>query len=82
MSKYAPLRDYLQLQHHREFILSFGEIEDIIRDRLPASADRPQFWANVRRQDFNNVQREAWRVAGYEAFLIAGSQRVRFRKLS
>lgn len=79
MSKYAPLRDYLMLQRHREFELTFREVEGILGAPLPKSADRPQWWANV--QDTSgHVQREAWRKAGYEAFLIPGSQRVKFRR--
>ena len=41
MSKYAPLRDYLQLQSRAELELTFKEIEGIIGSRLPTSADRP-----------------------------------------
>jgi hypothetical protein len=76
MSIYDALRDYLKSIKFREIQLTFGEIEKIISRPLPKSADRPQWWANT--LDPGHVQREAWRAAGFDAFLIAGSRRVRF----
>ncbi|MGH8291527.1 MAG: DUF7662 domain-containing protein [Steroidobacteraceae bacterium] len=80
MSKYAPLRDYLMRQKYREFELTFKEIEAIIGGRLPSTADRPQWWANVSDPATTHVQREAWRSAGYDAFLLRGSDKIKFRK--
>ena len=80
MSRYAPLRDYLQRQRAAEFELTFRAIEDLIGCKLPASADRPQWWANVKDPATTHVQREAWRAAGYDAFLIKGSDKVKFRR--
>ncbi|MEJ6789554.1 hypothetical protein BrevBR_08360 [Brevundimonas sp. BR2-1] len=48
---------------------------------LPNSAARPQWWANITDPDQSPVQREAWRAAGFDAFLIAGRDRVRFRRV-
>jgi hypothetical protein len=79
MSKYDPLRDYLLKQHLRELVLSFREIELILAFNLPASAYRPQWWANVEGET-THVQREAWRDAHYDAFLIRGSNKVQFRR--
>jgi hypothetical protein len=79
VSKYDPLRDHLAQQQHREFDLTFGEIERILGFSLPKSAERPQWWSNIQGQS-THVQREAWREAGYDAFLIAGSRRVKFRR--
>lgn len=79
MSKYSPLRDHLLSQRHSEFEMTFREIETILGFPLPFSADRPQWWANTTGVS-SHVQREAWRLAGYDAFLIAGSERVKFRK--
>jgi hypothetical protein len=79
MSKYDPLQDHLMRQRHREFELTFREIEGILGFPLPASADRPQWWANVEGQT-SHVQRESWRAAGYDAFLILGSNKVKFRR--
>jgi hypothetical protein len=80
MSKYDPLRDLLLQCGHREFDLTFSEIEKALGFPLPTSADRPQWWANIAAVP-GPSQREAWRQAGYKAFLIAGSRRVKFRKV-
>jgi len=80
MSKYDPLRDWLRRQHLRDLELSFAEIENILGSRLPASRERPQWWANQRAP--GRPQREAWRLAGYDAFLVRGSNRVKFRKVA
>ena len=79
MSKYDPLRDYLQSQKHSELKLTFKEIEGLLGSSLPASAERPQWWANQTTP--GHPQREAWRAAGYDAFLVRGSDKVQFRKV-
>ncbi len=81
MGKYVPLRDYLKRQKGDEFELTFVEIERRLGALLPNSASRPQWWANVVDAVLSPVQREAWRAAGFEAFLIAGKDRVRFRRI-
>jgi hypothetical protein len=78
-SKYDPLRDYLLKQHLREIELTFGEIENILGFPLPPVSERPQWWANQVAP--GRPQREAWRAGGYDAFLVAGSRNVRFRKV-
>jgi hypothetical protein len=80
MSKYDGLRDHLRQREGAEFSLTFKEIEKAIGGPLPKSADRPQWWANVTDPRTTHVQRNAWREAGYDAFLISGSERVMFRK--
>lgn len=80
MAKYDPLRDYLLRQRLHQFDLTFREIETIIGFKLPASANRPQWWANVKDPSTTHVQREAWRAAGYDAFLVSGSDKVRFQR--
>jgi hypothetical protein len=82
MPKYDPLRDYLSRQHARELELTFKEIEAMVGSRLPVSATRPQWWSNVKSRMTTHVQREAWRDAGYDAFLVAGSNKVKFRRVS
>lgn len=77
--RYAPLAAYLSEQAQPEFSLSFDEIEAVIGVPLPTSAERPQWWANTVAAH-TNVQREAWRAAGYDAFLLAGQRQVRFRR--
>jgi hypothetical protein len=78
--KYSALRDFLMLQKGREFILSFVEIEKVLGFDLPQSAERPQWWANTQSQT-SHVQREAWRSAGYDAFLQANRSSVKFVKV-
>jgi hypothetical protein len=80
VAKYDGLRDYLRLQRGPEFSLTFGEIEKAIGAALPKSAVRPQWWANVTDPNTTYTQRNAWREASYDAFLVAGSDRVIFRK--
>jgi len=79
MSIYDPLRDYLKACSFREIELNFSEVEKIIGHALPASSNRPQWWANQRAA--GRPQREAWRAAGFDAFLIAGSRKVQFRRV-
>ncbi len=76
MSIYDPLRDHLKRHDLRELELSFPKIEEIIGRQLPRSADRPQWWANQVAP--GHPQREAWRAAGFDAFLIASSRKVKF----
>ncbi len=80
MAKYDGLRDYLRRQTGVELSLTFREIEKVIEAALPKSAERPQWWANVTDPQSTHIQRNAWREAGYDAFLVAGSDRVIFRK--
>lgn len=80
-SRYHPLREWLSSQTAREFVASFAEIEKVLGTALPASAERPQWWANTTKAH-TNVQREAWRAAGYDAFLLKDQARVRFVKRS
>lgn len=82
MGKYDPLHRHLRRQRAAELELSFAEIERILGALLPKSANRPQWWANVTDLDTAHVQRHAWGRAGYDAFLIAGRDRVRFRRTS
>jgi hypothetical protein len=81
VARYDPLRDHLSRQALSELIMPFAEIEQLVGP-LPDSAQRPQWWANVRSQTSASVQREAWRAAGYNAFLIAGSNKVRFVRVA
>jgi hypothetical protein len=77
MAKYDPLRTHLMRQDAPELVLTFAEIETLLDRRLPTTATRPQFWAHTV-NNAGNVQREAWRSAGYNAFLVTGENRVRF----
>lgn len=76
MGKFAPLADYCREQRFREFELPFHKIESIISSKLPESALRPQYWANVASEA--GPVRSAMKDTPYETFLVAGSRRVRF----
>ena len=57
--------------------MRFEEIEKVLGFPLPKSAERPQWWANVTGDSHPHSQ--AWQAAGYDAFLVQGSRKVRFR---
>jgi len=80
MGKYDPLRDYLRKKKTDELELSFVEIERKLGYMLPNSASLPQWWANTTEHNSRHVQCKAWGDAGYDAFLIAGAERVRFKR--
>lgn len=77
VSKYDPLREDLCKRPRGEFTLTFRQIEEVLGFPLPSSAQRPQWWANI--TDGGHSQTRAWSGAGFDAFLIAGSRKVRFR---
>jgi hypothetical protein len=79
MAKYDPLQSYLRRRGGAELELSFADVERIIGGMLPASASRPEWWANETDPDGRHVQRRAWGDAGYDAFLLP-KERVRFTR--
>ena len=76
-SKYEPLRAHLAGHPAGEFTLRFAEIEAILGSPLPKSAELPQWWANV--TGSGHPYSQAWQSAGFDAFLVAGARKVRFR---
>lgn len=80
MGKYDPLYQHLRRRSADELEMSFAEVERVIDAMLPNSAARPQWWSNEAGLDTTHVQCRAWREAGFDAFLIAGKDRVRFRR--
>lgn len=80
MGKYDSLRDYLKRQAGDEFELTFTEIERVLLAFLPHRAKRPEWWSLELDAGRSSVQRDAWRVAGFHASLIAGKERVRFQR--
>ncbi len=78
MGKYDPLRDYLKRQKVDALELSFAEIELRLRAMLPKGASLPQWWADEAESTPRDVQKDAWRAAGFDACLIPGKERVRF----
>ncbi len=77
VSKYDPLQENLRKRSRGEFTLTFRQIEEVLGFPLPASAQRPQWWANVK--GGGHPQSRAWAGAGFDAFLVSGSKKVRFR---
>ena len=64
MAKYDPLRDWLKACGKDEVALSFLEIEGVLGDTLPQSADDHRaWWANEPKG--RHVQARAWLDAGY-----------------
>src|SRR5688572_13250206 len=81
VGKYDPLRRRLSRLKTDEVVLSFAEIERIIGGMLPNGAARPQWWSDAGPTDQRHVQRAAWRDAGYDAYLLAGVDKVRFKRV-
>lgn len=81
MSKYDPLSGHLRRQRRDDLELTFVEIERILGAMLPKGAARQQWWDNSLEPSASPPQRKAWRDAGYDAFLIAGKDRVRFKRV-
>ncbi|MBB2784840.1 UNVERIFIED_ORG: hypothetical protein GGD43_000010 [Rhizobium esperanzae] len=78
MSKYEGLTQRLVRERLSEIILTFKDIEALIGATLPASARRPQFWANANNHEQSRPGNKAAREAGYRSFLLAGYDKVRF----
>ncbi len=80
MAKYDPLRRFLRRSTRIEVQMSFADIERMIGAMLPKSAQRPQWWANETDISGRHVQTKAWLEAGYEAFPVAGAEKVTFKR--
>ncbi len=80
-SKYQPLQEYLRHQGQNEVTLTIDGIEQLIGERLPASARQQRAWWSNRRS--GAVQATAWLGVGYQAVAIdlAGGQ-ITFRKIA
>ena len=80
MGKYDPLEGHLRRQTGDEAEMSFSEIERLLGAMLPAAARRPQWWCNEVGPHRTHVQCGAWLAAGFEAWLVPGKDRVRFKR--
>ncbi len=80
MSKYAPLRRYLEGIHADEVTLSFADIEEIIESDLPKSAhDYDAWWAND--SNGKHVHANEWMNAGWKTSRVSlGEERVTFTR--
>ncbi len=64
-NKYDPLQAYLKAQAGDSLPMSFAEIEDIIKSKLPSSARKHRpWWSN---NPSNSVITKAWLNAGYRS---------------
>lgn len=78
-SKYQQLYDHLCQQGRDEVSLTISEIEELIANRLPATARTQRAWWSNRRK--GAVQATAWVQAGYHAVEIdLANERITFRK--
>lgn len=81
MSKYDPLRDYLQRQSTSHLKITMDEIETILQAALPPSAKKyPEWWANEDPDNTSHVQCRSWIFAGYKAFPDIDNECVTFEK--
>lgn len=61
MSKYDPLRFYLEGLRSEQWRATFDKIEKVLGFRLPASArDHPAWWANENETETRHPQKLAW----------------------
>lgn len=63
MSKYEPLRRFLEANGAETVAMSFAQIESLLGFKLPASHRYRAWWSN---NTFNNVMTNAWIAAGYK----------------
>ena len=63
MSKYEPLRAYLDGRSTEMVPMTFGEIEKVLGFKLPRSQVYPAWWSN---NPTNNVMTNEWLAAGYK----------------
>jgi DNA-binding transcriptional regulator YiaG len=76
-SKYHPLFERLSQDGGDRVTLSFGEIEALLRDPLPASARRRAWWSNRRAA----LPASAWMEAGYQVVDVdLAGERVSFQR--
>ena len=83
--KYEPLNRFLRgvPARTREVLLSFDEIEAILRAQLPHSAMTYRPWWGNQKNTANRPQAHAWLAAGFVVDMVnqvPGSARVRFKR--
>jgi hypothetical protein len=67
MNKYSQLASFLENQTSNRVQLSFSDIEEQIRDKLPSSArEHREWWANEAASDTRHRQCRAWQGAGWK----------------
>ena len=78
MAKFEKLAEYCRTQKLQTFDMPFHKIEALIGEKLPDSAKRPQYWANT--EAASGPVRSVMVDTPYDTFLVAGSNRVQFRR--
>jgi hypothetical protein len=63
MSKYHPLRDFLETRGGETVPMTFAEIERVLGFKLPRSQTIRAWWSN---NPSNNVMTKEWLAAGYK----------------
>ncbi len=65
--RYAPLENYLRdlPEDQREITLGFGQIERILKAKLPSSAYEDQRWW-LKETEANHVSARSWTSAGWK----------------
>jgi hypothetical protein len=78
MSKYEPLRRFLEKATTAEVLLTFSEIEKIVGFQLPRSQTVRAWWSN---NPDNNVMTKEWLAAGYKTEQVdIKAQKLVFRR--
>src|SRR5687767_2595173 len=74
---YEVLTQHLRRINAGDITLSFGEIETILGNQLPASARRhAAWWSNSARNSYSRI----WLGAGFRAHASLSGERVRFHR--
>ncbi|MBV9512254.1 MAG: hypothetical protein JO303_18445 [Caulobacteraceae bacterium] len=81
VGKYERLKRYLMRRPAERLEMTFRDIERVIGDLLPNSANLPEWWTDEASAVRSHVQLDAWRDAGFEARLITGKDRVVFHRI-
>jgi hypothetical protein len=78
MSKYEPLRRFLERQAADRVAMTFAEIEQLIGAALPRSKRYPAWWSN---NPSNNPMTRIWLEAGFVTEQVEiGAERLTFRR--
>jgi len=83
MGKYDPLRRFLEnaAPGVSEITLSFSQIEQVLGDTLPYSAEHYRPWWGNELRSGTHVQASSWLDAGWEVDEVEREQKwVRFRR--
>ncbi len=79
MSKYAPLKEYLQSSRKARVPMTFGQLERLLGFRMPASSRAHRaWWAN---NPTGHVNSQAWHDAGFRSAEVE-AERLVFVKLN